>query len=139
MAIVSSEDVRGNGVKRILYGQIHTLDTGVKLYLARRKHREIFRSGRSSISGAMTDAVAAWAIDEKLLFGLRVKGITFVGVDVIDTGDRYVTRLSTWFDRKTSALRDYTGIGRGGSRQRYVHLQHFQKLSGIARMPATLY
>jgi len=123
--VVTEEEVRGTGVRRILYGHILTLDTSQKIYMARRRHREIFRSGKTTISGAMSEEIAAWAIDEALLVKLRVQGVFFIGVRVIDTGDLYLTRLRTFTDPKTSKMHDYTGVGRGGSRQRYVHLKHF--------------
>lgn len=132
MPIIHTEEIRGTGVRRILYGHILTLDTTQKIYLAQRKNREIFRGGKASISGAMSEELAAWAIDEDLLVKLRVKGVFFVGVRVIDTGDLYLTRLRTFTDPKTSKLRDYTGVGRGGSRQRYVVFKHFALKKAVA-------
>lgn len=122
MKIVREDEFRQG---RRLLGHICTLDDGQLLYLARREHKQIFRSGRASISGAMTDGEAAWAIDEKTLYSLRARGITLVGVRVTDTGDLYLAHLKDFFDHKKAHVRDYTGIGRGGSRQRYLALQHF--------------
>lgn len=136
--IVKEEEVRGAGKRRILYGWICTLDTGEKIYLAKRKHAEIFRSGRTSISEAMAEHAASWAIDEIMLFNLRAKGVTKIGVRVIDTGDLYLTDLATYFDRKKFKLRDYTGVGRGGSRQRYVPLEHFDLTKGVVDLSESM-
>lgn len=127
MNIVHEEDYRQG--RRIL-GHICTLDDGERIYLARRKHREIFRSGHASISGAMVEGEAAWALDETTLYSLRARGITLVGVRVVDTGDIYLAELKDFFDFKKAHVRDYTGIGRGGSRQRYMGLQHFALQKG---------
>ena len=121
--VVSTDEIRGTGKRHILYGWLHTLDSGEKIYMARRRHKDIFRCGKETISGAMTEGVASWAIDEDLLVRMRARGVKFIGVKEIDTGDSYIAPVRTWFNPKTSRLRDYTGIGRGGSRQRYVPFQ----------------
>jgi len=126
LAIVKETEMRGSGVRKILYGWLCDLADGTKVYLARRRHAEIFRSGRSSISGAMSENAAAWAIDQVMLFNLRAKGVSQIGVRVIDTGDVWLTDISSYFDRKKYKEHNYTGVGRGGSLQRYVPLQHFK-------------
>lgn len=132
--VVHEEEIRGTGKRRIHYGTIFTYDDGSKVYLARRKHREIFRSEQPSISSAMQEGIAAWAIDEDLLYKLRAKGVQQVGVIELDTGDVYIADVKTWFNVKTSKQRDYTGIGRGGSRQRYVPLQHFTYQKALVQL-----
>jgi hypothetical protein len=125
VSVVSQTEIRGTGKRHILYGWILEMDDGKKVYLARRRWNQVFRSGKASISGAIADETASWAIDEDLLIKLRTKGVEFVGVKVIDKGEIYLTRLKTFFTPKTSKLRDYTGVGKGGSRQRYVPFKHF--------------
>jgi hypothetical protein len=132
--ITHEEEIRGTGKRKILYGHILTMDTGEKIYMARRKHREIFRSGKLSISGAMQEEIAAWAIDENLVFRLRAKGVSSIGVRVIDTGDVYLTRIANFFNIRIYKMHDYTGVGRGGSRQRYVPLQHFNLKRGVVNL-----
>ena len=137
VTIVSEEEIRGTGPRKVHYGTIFTFDDGSKAYIARRKHREIFRGGKSSISSAISEEIAAWAIDEDLLIKLRTKGVSQVGVNVMDTGDQYITDLKTFFNVKTSKLKDYTGVGKGGSRQRYVPLQFFTHNKGIVKLDET--
>src|SRR5438105_1223949 len=134
-AILSETEVR-SGKRSLLYGWMCELDTGDKLYLAKRKWAQVFRGGKQSISGAMTEEVASWAIDELLLVNLRAKKVKFIGVRVVDTGSLYLTRLETFFDRTKYRIRDYTGVGRGGSRQRYVPLQHFLLNKGRVELNA---
>jgi hypothetical protein len=133
MHIVKEEELRRG--RRVL-GHLCTLDDGRVIYLARRQHRHIFRSGKASISGAMSEGEAAWAMDESTLYSLRARGIEVIGVRVTDTGDLYLTRLKDFFDHKKAHLRDYTGIGRGGSRQRYLGLQHFALKRGRVELNA---
>src|ERR1700687_385041 len=135
-AILSETEVRGSGKRKILYGWMAELDNGERLYTARRKHREIFRSGKQSISGAMQEEIAAWAIDELLLINLRAKKVKFIGVRGIGNGDFYLTKLETFFDHTKFKLRDYSGVGRGSSRQRYVPLQHFLLKKGRVELNA---
>ena len=134
MKIISEDDFRQG---RRLLGHICGLDDGRLIYLARRTHAHIFRSGHMSISGAMTDGEAAWAMDETTLYSLRARGITIVGVRVIDTGDLYLAMMKDFFDFRKAKVRDYTGIGRGGSRQRYLALQHFAFKKGSMAIAVT--
>ena len=120
MRIVKEEEVRQG---RRLFGHFCTLDDGRVIYLARRQHRHIFRSGRQTISGAMTEGEAAWGMDERTLFSLRARGIEVVGVRVTDTGDLYLARLKDFFDTAKARLHDSTSTG--GQRQRHLGLQHF--------------
>ncbi|MGI4851995.1 MAG: hypothetical protein ACRYGR_08650, partial [Janthinobacterium lividum] len=114
------------------------LDNGDKLYMARRRNREIFRGGQPTISDAMREGIAAWAIDEVHLISIRARGFKLIGVRVIDIGDLYLAPLSRYFDRKLYKIHDYTGIGRGGSRQRLLGIQHFTCRKGIVSLSATL-
>ncbi len=83
----------------------------------------------------MTEGEAAWAIDETTLYAMRARGATRVGVRVIDTGDLYVTDMKNFFDLSKAKVKDYTGIGRGGSRQRYLPFQHFAISKGLVELP----
>ena len=135
--VIATEEIRGDGKRRIHYGTIFTYDDGSKVYLARRKHKHIFKSGEQSISQAQQKETAAWAIDEALLYKLRAKGVTKVGVIELDTDDVYMADIKVWFNSKTSKLRDYTGIGRGGSRQRYVPFQHLDHTKSLVTLDAS--
>ncbi|MCV5262685.1 hypothetical protein OFC55_34005, partial [Escherichia coli] len=86
----------------------------------------VFRGGCISISEAIARGEAAWAIDETTLYSVRARGCTRVGVRVEDTGDLFLTDIAHFFDLTRARIRDYTGVGRGGSRQRYLPFQHFQ-------------
>lgn len=129
--VISETPIFGKSKRKPLYGHIIEYDDGTKIYFVRRKHREIFRSGKTTISGAMQAGEAAWAIDEELLINLRLRSVEYVGVRVVDTGDVYLTKRQTFMDPKTSSLRDYTGFGKGGSRQRFVTLNHFALQKGV--------
>lgn len=107
-------------------GFFYTLDTGEVIYVATRQHKHIYRSSFYSISAAMQEDQASWGIDDLTLLNLRARGIPRIGVNVVDTGDFYLGAVADYFDRTKFKLRDYTGVGRGGSRQRYVSLSNFQ-------------
>jgi hypothetical protein len=85
---------------RTVRGHYCTLDTGEVIYLARRAHRHIFRGGHGSISAALIEEHASWALDEKLLYTLRAKGIARLGVRTIDTEDLYLATTAVFFDPK---------------------------------------
>ena len=114
------------------YGGIYQLPSGRQVYLAYRNLREIFRSGKATISEAVRDGSACWAIDEEHIQQMRLAGVPFVGVLVRDTKDIYVTRLTNFFDRDKIKFHNYAG--RGGSHQRLLPLEHFQVRRGRAKI-----
>jgi hypothetical protein len=114
------------------YGGIYTLPSGKQVYLAYRNLREIYRSGKPTISEAVRDGTACWAIDEEHIQQMRLAGVPFIGVRVRDTRDIYLTRLSTFLDRSKIKFHNYES--RGGSLQRLLPLQHFQVKLGRAKI-----
>lgn len=129
LVIVKEEEVKR---KRRLYGHLCTLSDGQIIYLARRKHAQVFRSGHATISSAMMVNEAAWAMDEVTLYNLRAKGVKVVGVRVTDTGDLYLTRLANFLDLKKAKMRDYSATG--GARQRYLPMEHFVHKRGTVEL-----
>lgn len=118
---------------RRLYGGVHTVKaSGRTCYLAYRRQGEIFRSGKPSISEAIREGVACWAIDDETLLEMRAKGVPFIGVLVRETGDLYMTRLETFWDKTKVKLLNYET--RGGARQRYLPLQFFKVRYGKISM-----
>ena len=80
-----------------------------------------------------------WAIDEVTCISMRAKGVKVMGVRCTDTHDLYLTPIESFFDRKIFSIIDYTGVGRGGSRQRVVTIQHFEIQKGaVDLMPTSL-
>ncbi len=120
---------------RRTYGSIRTYDDGRRVYLAWRKQFEIYRAGRASLSDAMREGKAGWAIDEETLLLVRSRCIPFLGVLVIDTGDKYLTTLEKFYARgadKRWFMQDHTS--RGGSLQRVMPLGEFSFLAGEVTM-----
>jgi hypothetical protein len=106
------------------YGGVYTLPSGTKVYLAYRNLREIYRSGKPTISEAVRDGTACWAIDEEHIQKMRLQDVPYVGVLVRDTKDIFLTKLTTFFERDKIKWHNYEG--RGGSHQRLLPLKYFQ-------------
>lgn len=106
-----------------LYGAIVSLNSGEKVYMAYRKHNEIYRSGEMRLGDAIKKGVAAWAMDDETLQIMRAHGIKVVGVFVRDTGERYVTGIDNYFDKTKIKILNYAS--RGGALQRYLPLKYF--------------
>lgn len=119
MTVISSEKITKG---RRYYGDLLTLGSGRKVYLARRFHKEIFRNRRKSISEALREGVADWAIDDWTLALLKRQGVEFVGVKLRDTGDIYMTTIKRFYDYGKPD--NFTS--RGGSRQYYLNMEYFQ-------------
>lgn len=120
---------------RRTYGSIRTYADGRKVYLAHRKQFEIYRAGRPSISDAMREGVAGWAIDDETLIMVRSRAIPFIGVLVKDTGDKFLTTIDKFFARgpeKRWFMHNHSS--RGGSLQRVLPLQEFSFLAGEVTM-----
>lgn len=114
------------------YGAIYTLPSGVRVYMAWRRTKEIFRYGEASISAAIRAGKAAWALDDETLITLRAQGIKFVGVLDRDTGDKYLTYLDRFFDKSAANILNYEA--RGGALQRYLPLGQFRRRAGLAKI-----
>ena len=97
--------------------------TGMMIYIARRWHKEIFRSGKTTISEATRDGVACWAIDCETLQLCKIKGVQYVGIKVRDQGTLYLTKIDEFYNPSNISIKNYTA--RGGSLQRYLPLDAF--------------
>lgn len=118
------------GIRGRRYGHIYTWPDGKLVYLAWRKSEHMFRGGMRSQTEAIVKGVAAWAIDTATLEILRLKDVEFVGIFVHDVGDIYLTLLDRFQDSKLAPVMDYTGVGAGGSEQRYMAIEHMQRIMG---------
>jgi hypothetical protein len=116
------------------YGAIYIWPDGLKVYMAHRRIREVFRAGEPSIAAAIDKGVAAWALDEETLIQMRAQGIRYAGVMVRETGERFLTDLSWFFDKKKAKVLNYET--RGGALQRYLPLQYFRRRGGRASFKA---
>ena len=117
---------------RRYYGALHVFPDGRQVYLAHRRIREVFRSGEKSIAAAVDKETAAWALDLETLTKLRLRGVVYCGVEVKETGERFVTLLSHFFDKTKAKTLNYEG--RGGAVQRYLPLQYFIRKPGAVRV-----
>lgn len=117
---------------RRYYGALHVFPDGRMIYLAHRRIREIYRSGEKSIAAALDKGEAAWAIDHETLTKLRLRGVNFVGVEVKETGERFVTLLSNFLDKTKARTLNYEG--RGGAVQAYLPIQYFVRKPGAVRV-----
>jgi hypothetical protein len=100
--------------------------TGTVVYVAYRWHREIFRSGKSTISDAMREGVACWAIDAETLQLAKIKGAKFVGVKLKDSGSIYLTKIEEFYNPSVIKVLNYSK--RGGSLQKYLPVDCFRAI-----------
>lgn len=108
---------------RRLYGY-YILWDDLWLYVALRRHKEIYRDGEPSISEAVRSGKAGWAVDNTTLIEARSRGCAVLCVFVKDTGQLYYTHLSNFLPTSGCSKQiDWTG--RGGSSQRVVPLDRF--------------
>lgn len=121
--------------KARVLGHFCTLDDDSVIYLARRKHGQIYRAGKASISDAMAEGKAGWALDEALLYSLRARGISRVGIRVEDTGDLYLASLADFFDRLKSTSDERNFYGKV-DRRRMLRMEHFTVEKGAVAFNA---
>ena len=111
-------------VKKRRFGVFCKQDDGAVIYMAFRKHNDIFTSGKGGkISIALRAGEAYWAIDYSTLTLARLKGVKVVAVKLRDTGDLYLTRLENFFN--TALARSINYSTRGGSMQRCLNVKQF--------------
>lgn len=116
---------------RRLYGAVYTLYSGRRIYVAYRKHREIFRSGKQTITEAVQDGIAYWAIDDSTVCRLQREGVSHIGFLEHDTDDLWVTPIANFFDQTKFRILNYDD--RGGALQRYLPLEHFERRVGAIK------
>lgn len=112
---------------RRIYGGVYCLQDGREVYLAWRRTKDIFRSGEKTISDAVANGTACWAIDYDTLIRLRTEGVYLVGVINRDTNDIYIAMLGDFIAAKTLNYES-----RGGALQRYLPLSKFVVFMGSA-------
>ena len=115
---------------RRLYGSVYTLPSGTKIYVAYRKISEIFRGGKKTISEAVREGCASWAIDEDTLRERRTEGISIIGVMCKDDDSLWLAPLDKFFDPSNARIMNYES--RGGALQRYLPLTEFKRKKSLA-------
>lgn len=110
------------------YGVFVWQDNGVNVYMALRKHSDIYTDGKAKVSVAMRANAAAWAIDYQTLMSARAKGMKYIVVRLKDTKDVYVTPIERYFDRSLTKTIDHSS--RGGSLQKTLPLRAFKLVRG---------
>jgi len=112
---------------RRLYGGFYfDKARNIRVYLAYRWHREIYRCGESTVSDALRKKVACWAIDCETLQLAKIKGVQFVGVKLKDDDSLFLAPIEAFYDPKNIKILNYSN--RGGSHQRYLPLSQFRTL-----------
>lgn len=115
-----------------LYGAYYAGADDQEIYVAYRRHKDIFRSGHSTIHAAHDAGEACWALDEETLLNLRRQGVRFVGVLEKESGDLWLTGVDRFMDRTKARMCNH--MGRGGVLQRYLPLTHFQIKRGKIKL-----
>jgi hypothetical protein len=122
---VLKENFRGKNGR---YGSICTFQSKRLVYVADRKQFQYYRDGRMTISEAVREGVAAWAIDVETLDRVRARGIRYIAVSKKKDRELYVTCIDNFFDRRIAKLINYTS--RGGAEQYCLPLQYFHHRIG---------
>lgn len=128
---------------RRTYGSFYDLPSGERIYLAwRDQGKDVFRNGRDTVSRAVREGVACWAIDDEHLRSFKRQGIRFVGVLQVHgkksvkadraNGTIWLAEIDDWFDAAKAPLRSYER--EGGAVQRYMFIQHFKIRPGRERI-----
>lgn len=130
--IAKVQKVMGGRSGRRDYGRLYTLNDGTKVYLAKRSRKEIFLCGKKTLSDAVRDHVAEWALDDETILRLRAEAVNYIGVCENTTGNVWIAPAATWMDRANFTYRNYER--RGGALQRYMNHDHFDKAEGLKHL-----
>ena len=104
------------------YGYFIEQDNGLKIYMALRSLGQIYREKEPSLSEAMRNGKACWAIDITTLMAARRKGCTVICIKTKNNGI-YFTKLGKFFDTSRTKVLDYSA--KGGSLQKTLPLTEF--------------
>lgn len=108
------------------------MSSGEQIFLAFKKQSEMFKSDEFTLSGALIQDKAGWAIDDETLLTLRIEKIEIVGIVVKETRDIYLTRLENFTDHDKAVYGNYSG--RGGGVMRFLPSTYFSKNAGVIRV-----
>ncbi|MER9176263.1 hypothetical protein NKH72_22045 [Mesorhizobium sp. M0955] len=101
-----------------LYGFIYKRPDGTHFYMALRKQEQTFRDGAKTVSHAVRDKQACWAIDVETIKMLRRREILDLAILNTTNGDLWISDVPTF---EAAPIRNYEGIGaKGGARQHYL-------------------
>jgi hypothetical protein len=117
-----------------LYGAFFQLSKA-PVYVAFRRPADLFKGTRGkfiTLTQAMQDDTAAWAIDESTLRLAKSKGCTHIGVWIKKLGWVFLTPIENYQDRTKAFSRNYSS--KGGELQRYLPLRYFDTKSRALRI-----
>ncbi|MBD9511521.1 hypothetical protein IB265_32720 [Ensifer sp. ENS10] len=118
---------------RSVVGHTSKFANGDLIYIARKWHDEIFCCGRPSISQAIVDGVACWAIDHDHLLELRLRKVKWVSiVERHVGGDQYITTLDNYMNPACFQFLNFES--EGGARQHYLSFKYFIIKPGFAKL-----
>lgn len=119
---------------RRLYGAFIQLSTCL-VYVAFRKPKDLYKGtvGKfKTLTAAVQDETAAWAIDEATLRQCRTKDVKFVAVWVKQLGWLFMTNIQNYQDREKSYSRNYSS--RGGELQRFLPCKFFETRDTVLKI-----
>lgn len=119
---------------RRLYGAYMQTPTSL-VYVAYRRPKDIFKDTKAkfiTISEAIADEKACWAIDETTLRNARARGCKFIGFWIKKLNWIFLTPIENFFDPHCYFSRNYSA--RGGELQRYLPLRFFTSRSRALRI-----
>lgn len=108
------------------------MSNGEEIYVAIRKHGDMYRAGEYTVSSAIQQDKSGWTMDEGMLLQLRLEKIKQIVILVRETGDMFLATLEDFRDRKKTKHGNYTA--RGGDVVRYLPLQYFVAKSGRVKI-----
>jgi hypothetical protein len=118
-----------------LYGAFIPLSTGLA-YVAFRKPDGFFRDAKPgeplTLSQALEQGRAAWAIDESTILECRARGVKFVGVFIKKLNWIFLTDIANYHDPTRYYQRNYSA--RGGADQRYLPCKFFTEKHGSLKI-----
>lgn len=94
---------------RMRVGVLYRFNSGSKLFLAFRAHRDIYRQRDPSLSNALREEHAFWGIDYDILMKMRREEVQHVGVRVKKINEIYVAPIASWMTHPRTVTLTLTG------------------------------
>jgi hypothetical protein len=99
-----------------------TLPSGVTAYIIIRRHHQIYRDGKLTITAALTEDVASWMIEHAALRMVQKRGLEWIIIFVVNTGEYYAAPIATWLDKTKT-----TDLDTRADRVRHLGIQHMTR------------
>ncbi|MBO6507555.1 MAG: hypothetical protein JJ979_03555 [Roseibium sp.] len=102
-----------------------------EVFLTHKRLADMHRGGEKTVSEAVRNHKATWGVDDDTLRILKTRGVKWIGVKARDTGSKWLTHISRFFDDEIVQKKL---VQRGRMIERHLPLDAFRHRSSLKKI-----